>query len=56
VLAEFEGPLVLPVDGGDEFLAPVQIGHMYNGIVATPLAGQTDAIFFLPRVSPLRAD
>ena len=31
----------------------VGIGHMYNLVVQVHLASQADAIFFIPKVSPL---
>ena len=32
-----------------------ELGHMYNAVIRTPLKGQVDALFYLPRVSPMRA-
>jgi erythromycin esterase-like protein len=37
------------------FNKPIGIGHMYNNVQATVLAGQVDAILYLPKVSPIRA-
>jgi erythromycin esterase-like protein len=34
---------------------PVGVGQMYNQVVPVHLPAQTDAVFFLPSVSPLRA-
>jgi len=55
VLASLGRPLVLPTD--DPLLRqPAILGHMYNSLVELPLADQTDAIFFLPRVTALRSN
>jgi hypothetical protein len=37
------------------FDAPVGVGHMYNAVTPITLAGQVDAIVFLPAVTPMRA-
>jgi erythromycin esterase-like protein len=34
---------------------PLAIGHMYNAIFRTPLRPQVDALYFIPRVTPMRA-
>ena len=52
-LAQFGAPLFF-LTGNAFFAQPSKIGHMYNAVVEVPLGTQTDAIFFLPSVSPLR--
>jgi erythromycin esterase-like protein len=44
-------PVLVPV--GD-LAGPVIVQHMYNATFTTPLAGQIDAIVFVPEVGPLR--
>jgi hypothetical protein len=57
-LAEFSQPVLFPIAGapGGLFEPPWAVGHMYNQTVEVILAGQVDAILYLPRVSPMRAD
>lgn len=55
MLARFERPLLFfPGDAPDLFNQKCAIGHMYNGLIETPLAVQADAVVFLPTVTPLR--
>ncbi len=54
VLAEFGAPLFFRTDDPG-FQEPVRIGHMYSAVVELALGAQADAVFFLPRVTPLRA-
>lgn len=49
----FDRPTLISVDGAPD--APIGIGHLYNGVFRTRLRGQTDALYFLPRVTPMRA-
>jgi erythromycin esterase-like protein len=53
-LAALGTPLLLPLTD-PVFRDPVRIGHMYNATVTLAPAAQTDAIFFLPRVTPMHA-
>ena len=54
-LARFGRPLLFfPADAPELFGEPSVVGHMYNSLIATPLAAQADAVLFLPRVTPLR--
>lgn len=53
-LARRNAPLFLPLTD-PIFDQPMKIGHMYNATVTVVPREQTDAIFFLPRVSPIRA-
>ena len=57
-LAPIGRPVMFPVAGAPPglFDRPWRVGHMYNQTVDVTLAGQVDAILFLPRVSPLRPD
>jgi len=50
-------PLVLPTtpDADDPLEGVVGVGHLYNLVASVDLAAQADAIFFLPRVTPLPA-
>jgi erythromycin esterase-like protein len=52
MLAEFQTPLFFRTDD-PALRESVRIGHMYNALVELPLGAQTDAVFFLPRVTPL---
>ncbi|HEX2591180.1 MAG TPA: hypothetical protein VHL34_06775 [Rhizomicrobium sp.] len=54
VLASFQRPLLLPLRD-PAFDTPMKIGHMYNMTVSIAPRAQTDAIFFLPTVTPIRA-
>ncbi|MFI4973602.1 MAG: hypothetical protein ACHP84_03570 [Caulobacterales bacterium] len=58
ILAGFTEPVIFPVSGAPPgvFDQPIGVGHMYNALAVTPLAGQVDAILYLPRVTPLRMD
>lgn len=51
------GPLVVPTGAAaDRALeGPVGIGHLYNLVARVELGAQTDAVFFLPDVTPLPA-
>jgi type II secretory pathway pseudopilin PulG len=51
-------PVMFPISGAPPglFDRPWRVGHMYNQTVDVTLAGQGDAILWLPRVSPLRPD
>jgi erythromycin esterase-like protein len=49
-LAEAGAPLVVPVD---ERAGDVEVGHMFDQIANVHLPSETDAIFFVPDVSPL---
>jgi erythromycin esterase-like protein len=55
-LALFDEPVLLPLDDAPAALtaAPVGVGHMYNAVVPTRLKDQVDAIYFVPRVTPLQ--
>ena len=53
LLASIGKPFVLRTEDAI-FAEPVRIGHMYNSLVELPLVDQVDAIFFLPRVTPLQ--
>jgi erythromycin esterase-like protein len=53
-LASFGKPLLLPLSDR-VFTQPMKVGHMYNAVVTIAPNEQTDAIFFLPRVSPLQS-
>ena len=57
-LAPIGQPVMFPIAGAPAglFDRPWRVGHMYNQTVDVTLAGQVDAILFLPRVSPLRPD
>jgi hypothetical protein len=54
-LAALGEPWLIPIAGGP-FDRPVGVGHMYNAVQPATLAGQVDALLFLPEVSPLRPD
>jgi erythromycin esterase-like protein len=56
-LAKFGSPLVLPTGPAKAaaLAEPVGVGHMYNLVVPVHLPSQADAIFFIPRITPLRA-
>ncbi len=48
-------PLIVPVAPGAHALArEVGVGHVYNLVVPVHLPSQTDAIFFVPRVTPMQ--
>lgn len=48
-------PLIVPVAPGADALArDVGVGHMYNLVVPVHLPSQADAIFFVPRVTPMQ--
>ena len=55
-LSRYGAPLVAPVaPAADTALTrDVVIGHMYNLVVPVHLPSQAEAVFFVPRVSPLR--
>jgi len=56
-LAKYGSPLVLltaPAKA-DALAEPVGVGHMYDLVVPVHLPSQADAIFFIPRVTLLRA-
>lgn len=55
-LASFMEPLIFPIDGAPAglFQRPWKVGHMYNMTAEVILAGQVDAICWLPQVSPMR--
>jgi erythromycin esterase-like protein len=53
MLAAFDKPMFFLTEN-PFFARPSRVGHMYNAVVDVPLASQTDAVFFLPSVSPLR--
>jgi erythromycin esterase-like protein len=52
--ARFSEPtLISTVDAPDE---PALIGHMYNSVFRTHLRDQVDALYFVPRVTPMRLE
>ncbi|HLK24335.1 MAG TPA: hypothetical protein VKT30_06745 [Caulobacteraceae bacterium] len=55
-LSGLGAPTLIPVVGAPPgpFDRPLGIGHMYNAVQPTVLAGQVDAILYLPRVTPMR--
>lgn len=53
-LASLGKPLLVPLNN-PVFDQPIKVGHMYNAVVTVVPREQTDAIFFLPRVSPLQS-
>lgn len=55
-LALFDRPVLLPLHDAPAALTdqPIGVGHMYNAVVPTRLKGQMDAIYFLPRATPLQ--
>ncbi|HWA60748.1 MAG TPA: hypothetical protein VG939_05205 [Caulobacteraceae bacterium] len=55
-LGVLETPMLFPIAGAPKglFDRPIGIGHMYNLVQPTILAGQVDAILWLPSVSPMR--
>jgi len=56
-LAPLATPVLFPIAGAPAglFDRPIGVGHMYNAVQPTVLAGQVDAILYLPRVTPMRA-
>ncbi|HTK97925.1 MAG TPA: hypothetical protein VL379_07860 [Pseudomonadales bacterium] len=54
-LARRGDPFIVPVAPGANALArDVGVGHMYNLVVPVHLPSQADAIFFVPRVTPMQ--
>ena len=55
-LSELRDPVLFRINDAarDLWDKSVGIGHMYNTIQQTVLAGQVDAILYLPKVTPLR--
>ena len=53
-LAALGVPCVVPV-AADAFERDVGLGHLYNHVVPVHLPSEADAIFFVPRVTRLRA-
>ena len=51
--ARFDRPVLLDARQAPD--TPVRIAHMYNTVIETALPGAVDALWFVPRVSPLRA-
>lgn len=49
----FDRPVLLDARSAPD--APVHIAHMYNSVIETRLPAAVDALWFLPRVSPLRS-
>jgi erythromycin esterase-like protein len=49
-----KGLLFFPADAPELFRPPCVVGHMYNALFETSLLEQTDAVVFLPKVTPLR--
>jgi erythromycin esterase-like protein len=50
-----ERPFVVAVASAADALGlPVGVGHMYNTVVPVHLPSEADALFFIPRVSPMR--
>ncbi len=56
-LAGLKTPMLFRVADLPSELAqrPIGVGHMYNAVARTALAGQVDVILVLPTVSPLRS-
>jgi hypothetical protein len=56
-LSGFDTPVLFPIKGAPAglFEREIGVGHMYNTIQPVALAGQVDAILYLPKVGPLRA-
>jgi erythromycin esterase-like protein len=54
-LASFNDPTLFLLKGAPPGLldAPVSIGQMHNSTFRTPLRQQVDALFYVPRVSPM---
>jgi hypothetical protein len=52
-LAARDVPLVVPVTR-DAFAQDIGVGHLYNQVVPVHLPSEADAIFFVPRATPLR--
>lgn len=50
--ARFDRPVLLDARTAPD--VPVRIAHMYNTEIETRLPGAVDALWFIPRVSPLR--
>lgn len=51
--ARFKTPTLIRTDHApDEMMT---IAHMYNSTLRTPLKGQMDALYFVPRVSPMQS-
>lgn len=48
----FETPTLVLTEGAPD--APIAIGHMYNATFRTRLPGQVDALYFIPRATPMR--
>jgi hypothetical protein len=57
-LSAFQTPVLFRIAGAPSglFDRPIGVGHMYNAVQQTVLAGQVDAILYLPKVSPMRAE
>ncbi len=55
-LAPLGQPTLIPIAGAPRSLfdQPLGLGHMYNAVQPVTLAGQVDAILYLPRVTPMR--
>jgi erythromycin esterase-like protein len=55
-LAPLAVPTLVPITGAPVgvFDQPIGVGHMYNVVQPCVLAGQVDAIVYLPRVTPMR--
>ena len=55
-LAPLGVPTLFPVAGAPRglFDRPLGVGHMYNAVQQIVLAGQVDAILYVPRVTPMR--
>ena len=54
-LASFNDPTLFLLKGAPPGVldAPVSIGQMYNSTFRTPLRQQVDALFSVPRVTPM---
>ena len=55
-LAARGAPLVVPVPASGVFDDDIGVGHLYSQVVPVHLPSEADALFFVPRVSPLRGD
>lgn len=57
-LAAFNEPTLFLLDSVPAELldAPVKIGQMYNSVFRTTLRRQVDALFYVPRVTPMKLD
>jgi hypothetical protein len=55
-LAPLEVPTLIPITGAPKglFDRPLGVGQMYNAVQPVVLAGQVDAILYLPQVTPMR--